>query len=321
MSARILVLAGCVLLLATTACSRRLPTPSPDSLAETPASSQDAAQPVELAGGPPGEAASGVEASAAPASDQPDQPAPPASEAAAPADDARQAVAAAPERARPHDPLEPVNRSLYAVDRALGTVIAHRPRLTPANDPRARAVTGAARNVLRNLDEPSITANNLLQFKIARALKSAVRFVVNSTVGVAGVSDVASRLGLKRRDNNLDRTLAKYGAPAGPYLYLPVIGPTTLRAAIGTAAEGYLYPPHWLRLAAGLSSALRGAGYARLAQRAVDHADARQLAERNRDGYAATRKVYLEARAAERAADRDEPRARDAVLASNQGPL
>lgn len=321
MSAREGAIIGCALLLALAACSRRLPTPSAESMIEPPASSE--AAPVELAGGPP------APATPAEASVAPDQPLTPAAPDAAPAtpdaavtDSVRPVAGEASDGLGPRDPLEPVNRRLYAVDRAVGRVIAHRPKLVGAEEPHAKAVVSAAGNVLDNLDEPSVAANDLLQLKIGKALKAAVRFVINSTVGVAGVSDVAGRFGLKRHDNGLDVTLAKYGAPAGPYLYLPIAGPTTLRAAVGSVAESYLYPPHWLHLAAGIGAALRGAGYARLAQMALNHADTRQFAETRRDAYARTRQAYFDARAAQvSGGGSPSGRPTTTALASNQEPL
>jgi ABC-type transporter lipoprotein component MlaA len=297
MSTRTGAIVGCVLLIGLAACSRRLPAPAPAALAET-SSSPEAAQPVELAGGPPAEVADAP--SEAPGADQPMAPPPPASapQTSPAADDAAASQAAfAPDPARRSDPLEPVNRRLYALDSTLTRAIHKAPRLAPRSEPHVRAAAKAARNVLANLDEPSVAANDLLQHRFAKALASAVRFVINSTTGVAGVADIASRLGVHHHDNNADRTLAKYGAPSGPYLYVPIAGPTTLRAVIGQTAEGYLYPPHWLRLAAAIGAALKGAGYAKMARGALDHTDNPSTSAPGRDGYQKTRKAFFEARA------------------------
>jgi phospholipid-binding lipoprotein MlaA len=157
-------------------------------------------------------------------------------------------------------------------------------------------VIRAARNALDNLDEPSTAANDLLQRKLASAGRTAARFLINSTVGVGGLFDVAAGVGLERRKNSLDRTLASYGAPAGPYLYLPVTGPTTLRGVLAMAAESYFYPTHWLHLAAGVGPVLKGAGYVKLAARAVKHADGGPGEGRQGpDAYARTRSAYYAA--------------------------
>ncbi|HEX4098123.1 MAG TPA: MlaA family lipoprotein, partial [Caulobacteraceae bacterium] len=262
MSTRTGAIVGCALLIGLAACSRRPPAPAPATLAET-SSSAEAAQPVELAGGPPADAPAASDAAAA----DPDQPITPPAPASAPqTSPAASQAAFEPDSGRRSDPLEPVNRRLYALDSTLTRAIHKAPRLAPRSEPHVRAAAKAARNVLANLDEPSVAANDLLQHRFAKALASAVRFVINSTIGVAGVTDIASRLGVHHHDNDADRTLAKYGAPTGPYLYVPIAGPTTLRALIGQTAEGYLYPPHWLRLAAAIGAALKGAGYAKMAR-------------------------------------------------------
>lgn len=308
MSTRTGAILGCALLIGLAACSRRLPAPAPDALAET-SSTPQAAQPVELAGGPPAEAA-------APPSDAPpeaDQPALPPTPASAPA---VSQAAAGPDPARRSDPLEPVNRRLYALDSTLTRAIHKAPKLAPPSEPHVQAAAKAAHNVLSNLDEPSVAANDLLQHRIAKALVSAVRFVINSTIGVAGVADIASRLGVRHHDNNADRTLAKYGAPSGPYLYVPIAGPTTLRAVIGETAEGYLYPPHWLRLAASIGAAFKGAGYAKMAGGALGHTDAPSTPAPGRDGYQTTRRAFFEARAADPGYAGPAPDKRATTLAS-----
>ena len=94
---------------------------------------------------------------------------------------------------------------------------------------------------------------------------------------------------------------------------MPLAGPTTLRAVVGAAAEGYLYPPHWVHLAAGIEGAVRGVGYAKMAQSAIDHPPAPTAP--GTDGYARTRKAYYQAKAARRAGAPPTP------LASNPEPL
>ena len=242
-------------------------------------------EPVVLAGAPAPE----VPLAGAPA---PSDIAPePTAAAAAPAEPPSSPTA---QSLSPSDPLEPVNRRLYAVDSALGRAIKKRPQIAAIDNPRSRGVLKAARNALDNLDEPSTAANDLLQQKLAAAGHTAVRFVINSTVGIVGLFDVASRIGLEKRSNNFDRTLAKYGAPAGPYLYIPVAGPATLRGVLAMAAEGYLYPPHWVHLATGVGTALRGAGYAKMAARTVQRADDAD-GRKGVDAYARTRSAYLAA--------------------------
>jgi ABC-type transporter lipoprotein component MlaA len=338
MPARKGAILGCALLLTLAACGRRLPTPWVETRDEPPG---QAAQPVELAGGPEDLPASGTPPSEAPASqgaapeslsetpDQPPEPPPPESAPAlAPAAaepeprlrDSAPPLAGGPRQARANDPLEPMNLRLYEVDRKLDRAISrhvHPPRHAP---PHARVALRAARNVLDNLDEPGFAANDLLQLKFARALKAAARFLVNSTIGIVGISDVASRLGITRRPTDLDRTLASYGAPAGPYLYVPLAGPTTLRAVLGAAAEGYLYPPHWLHLAVRIADAVRGAGYAKMAQSALDRPPGAPAAGAGRAGYLKTRGAFYQARTTQKTLYPGAPRSEPTALALKASP-
>ena len=283
MSAKLGAIAGGVMLLMLAACSRAPPAQGPVGQASE-SFSETGAEAVVLAGAPP--------ASSMPATETYETTAQPV-EALAPR---AEPATAAPS---PSDPLEPVNRQIYAVDRVVGRAIQKRPKLPSMAEPRAQAAAHAVRNALHNLDEPGIAANDLLQRKLARAGRTAVRFLINSTIGVAGLVDVAKRLGIRRHENDLDRTLASYGAPAGPYLYLPVAGPATLRAVVAAAAEGYLYPPHWFHLAAGVGAALKGAGYAKLADKVVRRADgAPGETPGPDDAYAHTRNAYYASKVA-----------------------
>jgi len=141
------------------------------------------------------------------------------------------------------DPVEEVNlksfEAVQAVDEAvIGPVAQAYEDVVP--DP-ARA---GLRNVLRNLEEPSIFVNNVLQLRFGRALKSAGRFALNSTIGVAGLFDVAKRepFGLPYKPNGFANTFACYGIGPGPYLYLPLVGPTTVRDVIGLTLDTAVVP-------------------------------------------------------------------------------
>jgi phospholipid-binding lipoprotein MlaA len=99
-------------------------------------------------------------------------------------------------------------------------------------------------NALNNLDEPIVLLNFLLQLKIGKAVETVGRFTINSTVGVAGLFDVAEKKPFKlpRRSNGLADTLGYYGVGSGPYLFLPLIGSTTLRDVVGRIADLSLLP-------------------------------------------------------------------------------
>lgn len=100
------------------------------------------------------------------------------------------------------------------------------------------------RHILSNIGEPLVFLNFVLQGKPRSASKTLVRFVINSTVGIGGMIDVAKdkSINLPHRDNGLGSTLALYGVGPGPYIFLPFLGPSTLRDLFGSAAQGLVLP-------------------------------------------------------------------------------
>lgn len=141
-----------------------------------------------------------------------------------------------------NDRLEPFNRAMFSVDQALDTVI-FRPvawtyrEIVP--DPARRGVT----NFLRNLRSPITLANNVLQGDVDRAGQTIGRFIVNSTFGILGFGDVATGLGVPYHYEDFGQTMAKWGVGDGSYLYLPVIGPTSIRDGFGLAVDNFAFDP------------------------------------------------------------------------------
>lgn len=101
-------------------------------------------------------------------------------------------------------------------------------------------------NALFNILEPMSAANQLLQGEFKQSATTLGRFAVNSTLGLAGTFDVASHWGWKKELSGIDSTLAKWCVPDGPYIVLPLIGPSTPRAALSLVADGYSTPVYWL---------------------------------------------------------------------------
>jgi phospholipid-binding lipoprotein MlaA len=136
------------------------------------------------------------------------------------------------------DPAEKINLQTFEVvqdvDKAVvGPIAAGYEKVVP------KPARAGLRNVLRNLEEPVIFFNNVLQLRFKSALKSVGRFAVNSTVGVAGLVDVAKEdpFNLPYKANGFANTFACYGIGPGPYLYLPLVGPTTLRDVVGQTLD------------------------------------------------------------------------------------
>ena len=94
-------------------------------------------------------------------------------------------------------------------------------------------------NIFSNLSEVTTVANDLLQFEFMQAGSDAGRFLINSTIGVVGVFDVASKIGLEEHNQDFGLTLAKWGLDSGPYVMLPFFGPSTVRDGFGSLVDGY----------------------------------------------------------------------------------
>lgn len=143
------------------------------------------------------------------------------------------------------DPFEPLNRAVFAFnDEADALLVRPAARAYQAVVPEVLRI--AIGNVIGNLLEPWSALNQLLQGKPVEAVAGAARFVLNTTLGLAGVVDIATPIGLERQPEDLGQTLGRWGLPAGPYLVLPLLGPSSLRDAAGTAGS-YRLDPVWHR--------------------------------------------------------------------------
>lgn len=146
-------------------------------------------------------------------------------------------------KGRPDDPLAGVNAKAFeatqTIDRALvGPVALAYKRVLPS------PVRSGLRNFLYNLHEPDVFVNYLLQLKPGKAVETLGRFALNSTLGVGGLVDVAKRRPFKlpRRPNGFADTFGIYGIKNGPFLYVPLIGPTTLRDLVGGMLDRFVLP-------------------------------------------------------------------------------
>ena len=143
----------------------------------------------------------------------------------------------APVRAE-YDPFEPLNRSMYnlndAIDRYTLKPIARGYKAVMPEFAR-RGVT----NFSRNLATPRSALNNFLQGKPARGFTDLGRFLLNSTFGLAGLLDVATAEGIPEYDEDFGQTLAVWGLPEGPYLFIPILGPNTMLDAVSIPVDIY----------------------------------------------------------------------------------
>lgn len=145
----------------------------------------------------------------------------------------------------PRDPWERFNRTTFkfndALDRAIAKPVAKGyVKVTP------RVVRTGISNFFNNLDTVPTIVNDALQGKFRQAGHDSARFLLNSTLGLGGLFDPASAAGLDANDEDLGQTFGKWGVKPGPYLVLPVLGPSTTRDAFSRLADTYLEPVWYL---------------------------------------------------------------------------
>lgn len=195
-----------------------------------------------------------------------------------------------------YDPLEGVNRAVFDVNDALDQAVA---------EPIARGyravtpglVREAVRNFLRNLRSPVNVANQILQGDVEGAAADLSRFAMNSSIGIGGLFDVAADTGLEYEYEDFGQTLAVWGMGHGPYLVLPLIGPSSFRDAAGLLVDTYADP---VRLYL-FNTDQEKWYYARTAATAVDKREELldvidDLRSNSFDYYAAMRSAYMQKR-------------------------
>ena len=192
-----------------------------------------------------------------------------------------------------YDPWERFNRFGFAVFMAVDKAV-----IRPAAHVYMAVVPQPLRtgvhHMLTNLGEPVVGVNDVFQGHLFQAGRTTARFVANSTVGVGGLFDPAAKVGLPHHDNGFDVTLGRYHVKSGPFIFLPVLGPTSVRGLIGVGVDGALDPFHWVsypgRTALGVSRTVVGG----IDTRAVNDAAFTALLSDATDPYATLRSVYLQ---------------------------
>lgn len=142
------------------------------------------------------------------------------------------------------DPLQPLNRQFFAVNDALDRAIV-RPIAVEYKEKIPSPIRDSYSGFRKNLGEPWNAVNQLIQGRPGRAAKTLGRFTIN-TVTTLGFADPASRLGLETEDENFGTTLGYWGVPSGPYLVLPIFGPSTFRDGFGLVVDGYARPQRYI---------------------------------------------------------------------------
>jgi phospholipid-binding lipoprotein MlaA len=209
-------------------------------------------------------------------------------------------TAARAEFAATNDPLEPMNREIFDVNQFLDRIL-----IKPVSQGYRTVVPEFGRNAIRhfldNLGEPVIFANDVMQGEFKAAHDTFARFLINSTFGMGGTVDIAGQTGLERQSGDFGQTLFSWGVPSGPYLVLPIFGPSDPRDAAGMGVDGVMDPFGYL---AGAYGAANSATIARFAASGVDlrsrNIETLDDLQRNAiDFYAEIRSLYRQHRASE----------------------
>lgn len=198
-----------------------------------------------------------------------------------------------------NDPMEPMNRYFFELNNAADELL-----MKPLAGWYYIALPNFAqdgiRNAINNVRTPVILANDLFQGELERAGTTLGRFLVNSTLGLGGLFDIAERMGMERHDEDFGQTLAVHGVGEGPYLVLPLIGPSNPRDAFGRIVDAFLDPMTYLTF-------FTDFGWINTTRNGVDVVDFRarnletldQIKKGSLDYYATVRSLYRQRRADE----------------------
>ncbi len=139
------------------------------------------------------------------------------------------------------DPLEPVNRAIYHFNDGLDKAVL-KPVAEAYREVLPQFVRTGVSNFFSNINDVLIALNNLLQGKLPDAVSDAGRIVINTTAGLLGVLDVATEIGLEKHDEDFGQTLGRWGFGDGPYLVLPLFGPSNMRDGLALIVDTRLDP-------------------------------------------------------------------------------
>lgn len=190
------------------------------------------------------------------------------------------------------DPLEPFNRAMYAIHEPIDTNIV-RPVVQAYVDYVPKAVRQPIGSFFGNIEDFFSGLNGVLQWKPEKAAHDFGRVMVNSLFGLGGLIDFASEAGIPRGEEDFGQTFGVWGAPQGPYLFIPLLGPTTFRDGTGMIVRGYLSPVDFID-DAGVRNSLWGIGIFDARAQALE---AQSLVDKAAlDPYTFIRRSYLQRR-------------------------
>ncbi len=192
-----------------------------------------------------------------------------------------------------NDPVELLNRFVFAFNDALDVTL-FQPASALYRFVLPQEVRDSVRNFMRNISSPVILANDLLQGEWERAEATTTRFFVNSTIGLAGLFDIAKDMGYEYHDEDFGQTLATYGSGEGAYLVLPFIGPSSIRDGAGLVVDSLMDPLTYI-LSTEAAIARRGISGVDTRSRNIELVD--EIKRDSIDYYARVRSLYRQRRA------------------------
>jgi phospholipid-binding lipoprotein MlaA len=197
-----------------------------------------------------------------------------------------------------NDPWEATNRDTFAFDVWVEHNIAQ-PVVEVYRDVLPQPARDGVHNVVTNLRAPVVLVNDVLQAKPKKAVQTLARVVLNTTIGLGGLIDIASKVGIPYHDNDFGITLGVAGAQEGSYLVLPLLGPKPPRDLLGSVVDGAFDPLTYARFPGRheLLTARSGAGILDAADRNLDQFNA--IERSSIDFYASTRSLYRQSRKAQ----------------------
>ena len=194
-----------------------------------------------------------------------------------------------------NDPMEPMNRGVHAVNKGLDTAIVRpvsKAYGTVVPEPLRQGVS----NVADTLDLPGVVVNQVLQARVGDAATNTLRLAVNATAGIGGLFDVASVLGMPKTDADFGQTLAVWGVGEGPYVELPVEGPSTVRDTVGFAVDLAMNPLNNVFDGDDATATMAVEGLSRLNDRYRYSDTVDSILYESADSYAQLRLLYLQNR-------------------------
>ena len=196
--------------------------------------------------------------------------------------------------ANPDDPLEPMNRTLYSVHDAVDTAVV-RPVAQAYVDVVPQPIRQAVSNVFNNIQDLFSGVNGVLQGKLDKAGDDFGRVLLNTGFGLGGIFDLASMMGIERGNEDFGQTFGVWGIPQGPYLFIPLLGPSSARDGTGLIVRAYASPLSYIVTDVPVRNILYGVGFVDARAQALQGESFVDQAALDR--YTFIRRAYLQRRA------------------------